>query len=64
MEKNNRYMNVLYKGNNMVETVIDCEKCGSKDVHVKEHATRSADEGVTLFITCKVCGHIYVDQGQ
>lgn len=64
MEQKNRYAEVLYKGNKMVDTVINCEKCGSKEVHVKEHATRSADEGVTLFITCKICGHIYADQGQ
>lgn len=60
----NRYMEVLHRGNKMVDTVIECEKCHSKDVNVREHATRSADEGVTLFITCKKCGHIYADQGQ
>lgn len=57
-------MEVLHRGNKMVDTVIECEKCHSKDVNVREHATRSADEGVTLFITCKKCGHIYADQGQ
>jgi DNA-directed RNA polymerase subunit M/transcription elongation factor TFIIS len=63
-DRRNRYMDILFKDNRRTDTVISCEKCGSKEVNVKEHATRSADEGVTLFITCKLCNHVYVDQGQ
>lgn len=35
-----------------------CRKCKSKKVSIKELQTRSADEPMTLFITCHECGHV------
>lgn len=34
-----------------------CRQCGSHDLHVEMRQTRSADEGMTAFITCAKCGH-------
>lgn len=60
----NEYYNILFHKNINTTTAIKCTKCGSLDVVVVERATRSADEGVTLFITCKQCNNVTVDQGQ
>ena len=34
-----------------------CRKCGSHNLNVEMRQTRSADEGMTAFITCTKCGH-------
>jgi DNA-directed RNA polymerase subunit M/transcription elongation factor TFIIS len=36
---------------------MQCRKCGSHDLNVEMRQTRSADEGMTAFITCAGCGH-------
>jgi DNA-directed RNA polymerase subunit M/transcription elongation factor TFIIS len=34
-----------------------CSRCGSNDTEDMEKQTRSADEPMTIFVTCKACGH-------
>lgn len=34
-----------------------CEKCGGQEATYFEMQLRSADEGSTVFYTCKSCGH-------
>lgn len=36
---------------------MQCRKCGSHDLNVEMRQTRSADEGMTAFVTCAGCGH-------
>jgi len=36
-----------------------CGKCGEKQCKVTQMQTRSADEPMTVFVTCLVCGHIF-----
>lgn len=36
---------------------MKCGKCGSHDLTVVLRQTRSGDEGMTAFVTCKVCHH-------
>ena len=36
-------------------SVLQCRRCGSKDVSVEQKQTRSADEAMTLFICCLAC---------
>lgn len=62
--EDNEYYKILFDKNTNTKTAIKCNKCDSLDVVVIERATRSADEGVTLFITCKECNATRVDQGQ
>jgi hypothetical protein len=40
------------------DTQYTCRKCGAR-VNVSPEQTRSADEGMTVFVTCRssVCGH-------
>lgn len=42
----------------MTRSVYGCKKCGSKNVKVTQRQTRSADEGMTEFISCIVCGFV------
>lgn len=60
---NNIYTDILLGSNKNTKTVIKCEKCGSEEVRVREQQTRSSDEPVSIFITCKKCGHVSVDMG-
>ena len=41
-------------------TIVKCAKCGSSDVVWDEKQTRSADEGATLFCSCKACGKRWI----
>ena len=34
-----------------------CPKCGENEAWTREQQTRSADEGSTVFYTCKACRH-------
>lgn len=36
-----------------------CGKCGTADASYREEQTRSADEPMTLFLTCRKCGHAW-----
>lgn len=59
----NIYTQILLGSNKNTNTVIKCEKCGSDEVRVREQQTRSSDEPVSIFITCKKCRFVSVDMG-
>jgi len=40
------------------EGLVQCSKCKSKKTTFVEVQTRSADEPMTIFATCKECGHV------
>lgn len=49
-----------YKQKNFAATdLYKCFKCGEKKCQVRLLQTRSADEPMTNFITCLVCGHTF-----
>ncbi|KAK8052141.1 hypothetical protein PG993_003526 [Apiospora rasikravindrae] len=41
-----------------------CEKCGGNDITFAAVQLRSADEGSTIFYTCKKCGNKYAAMRQ
>ncbi|MFO8020517.1 MAG: RPA12/RPB9/RPC11 RNA polymerase family protein [Promethearchaeia archaeon] len=47
-----------WKNKNLSSTIKDfkCPRCGYKKAHLETKQTRSADEGMTHFITCLKCG--------
>ena len=57
----NEYCKILFSEFKKVQTVIECSFCKSKNVKIREHQTRSADEPITIFITCKDCKKTSVD---
>ncbi len=49
-----------YKEQNMAtSTEYTCRKCGAKKVRVSSQQTRSADEGMTIFVVCLNCGNTW-----
>jgi DNA-directed RNA polymerase subunit M/transcription elongation factor TFIIS len=67
----NKYENIMKrkeledykKKNQATSSSYKCPKCKEKKVTVTQKQTRSADEPSTLFIECKSCGHVMVDDG-
>ena len=49
---------VVWKEENLRSTIKDfiCPQCGYNKAHLETRQTRSADEGMTHFITCLKCG--------
>ncbi|KAF2207526.1 hypothetical protein CERZMDRAFT_71583 [Cercospora zeae-maydis SCOH1-5] len=37
----------------------ECEKCSAPEMYFTELQLRSADEGTTIFYSCRKCGHRY-----
>lgn len=49
---------IEFKKNNMATTdTYECRKCKQSKCHVWQQQTRSADEPMTTFVTCVVCGN-------
>ena len=49
---------IEYKKNNMATTDIYlCKKCGKRKCTFYQLQTRSADEPMTTFVDCQVCGN-------
>jgi len=49
-----------FKKNNMAATdIYKCFKCGEKKCKVRQLQTRSADEPMTTYVTCLVCGNVF-----
>jgi len=42
------------------QSIVHCNRCGSKEVMWEEKQTRSADEGATLFCMCTKCKNRWV----
>ncbi|PGG97043.1 transcription elongation factor S-II [Helicocarpus griseus UAMH5409] len=56
IHKENMDKAMVAKAERSVSTSLQCGKCGQKKVTYTEAQTRSADEPMTLFCTCVVCG--------
>ncbi|PGH09642.1 transcription elongation factor S-II [Polytolypa hystricis UAMH7299] len=54
--KENMDKAMVAKAERSVSTSLQCGKCGQRKVTYTEAQTRSADEPMTLFCTCVVCG--------
>jgi len=52
---------MAWKEKNLRSTIKDfkCSRCGYTKAHLETRQTRSADEGMTHFITCLNCGKMY-----
>ena len=49
-----------YKKNNMAATdLYKCYQCGERKCQIRQAQTRSADEPMTVFVTCLVCGNTF-----
>ena len=49
---------IEFKKNNMATTdAYECRRCKNNKCHVWQLQTRSADEPMTTFVTCAVCGN-------
>jgi DNA-directed RNA polymerase subunit M/transcription elongation factor TFIIS len=48
------------KGSRPTKGIFSCVKCKSFDVDTEQKQTRSADEPMTIFCTCNVCGQRFV----
>lgn len=48
------------KGSKPTKGIFECTKCKSFDVDTEQKQTRSADEPMTIFCTCNVCGQRFV----
>lgn len=51
---------LLGKGEAPTKGIFACTKCKSFDVDTEQKQTRSADEPMTIFCTCNVCGQRFV----
>ena len=49
--------------NQATSSSYKCPKCKEKKVTITQKQTRSADEPATVYIECKSCGHVMVDDG-
>lgn len=47
----------IAKSKRVSSMMFKCSKCGQRDVDYYEMQTRSADEPMTVFITCNSCGN-------
>ncbi|OJD28474.1 transcription elongation factor S-II [Blastomyces percursus] len=56
IHKENMDKAMVAKAERSVSTSLQCGKCGQRKVTYTEAQTRSADEPMTLFCTCTVCG--------
>ncbi|OJD19793.1 transcription elongation factor S-II [Emergomyces pasteurianus Ep9510] len=56
IHKENMDKAMVAKAERSVSTSLQCGKCGQRKVTYTEAQTRSADEPMTLFCTCVVCG--------
>lgn len=51
------------KKNQATSSSYKCPKCKERKVSITQKQTRSADEPATLYIECKSCGHVTIDDG-
>ncbi|KAI9882774.1 MAG: hypothetical protein M1823_005472 [Watsoniomyces obsoletus] len=57
MMKLNMNKAMVAKGEKSVSTALTCGKCNQKQVSYTQAQTRSADEPMTTFCECQICGH-------
>lgn len=51
------------KKNQPTSSSYKCPKCKERKVSITQKQTRAADEPATLYIECKSCGHVQIDDG-
>ncbi len=52
----NKKASIENRNNNIkVSNIYKCHKCGSRETKTSQMQTRSADEPMTIFVTCLVC---------
>jgi len=51
------------KNNQATSSNYKCPKCKERKVSITQKQTRAADEPATLYIECKSCGHVQIDDG-
>ncbi|KAJ5910102.1 hypothetical protein N7504_004745 [Penicillium tannophilum] len=56
IKKKNMNDAMVAQGERSISTSLQCGKCGQRKVTYTEAQTRAADEPMTLFCTCVVCG--------
>lgn len=56
-QKENMDMAMVAKAERSVSTSLQCGKCGQRKVSYSQAQTRSADEPMTTFCECTVCGN-------
>ncbi|KAI9680112.1 MAG: RNA polymerase II elongation factor [Caeruleum heppii] len=57
LEKENEKEMMVPKAEKSISTSLTCGKCGQKKVSYGQAQTRSADEPMTTFCECQVCGN-------
>ena len=57
MKKENMDSAMVPQGERSISTALTCGKCHQKKVSYSQAQTRSADEPMTTFCECTVCGH-------
>ena len=51
------------KKGHATSSVHKCKKCKARKCQITQKQTRAADEPATLYIECKECGHVEIDDG-
>jgi transcription elongation factor S-II len=57
MQEENMNKAMVAQGEKSISTALKCPKCGQKKVSYSQAQTRSADEPMTTFCECTVCGN-------
>jgi transcription elongation factor S-II len=57
MQQENMNKAMVAQGEKSISTALRCPKCGQKKVSYSQAQTRSADEPMTTFCECTVCGN-------
>lgn len=57
LQKENLHDAMVAQEEKSISSSLQCGKCKEKKVSYTQAQTRSADEPMTTFCTCTVCGH-------
>ncbi|KAH0536759.1 hypothetical protein FGG08_006397 [Glutinoglossum americanum] len=63
MQQENMNKAMVAQGEKSVSTALKCPKCGQKKVSYSQAQTRSADEPMTTFCECTICGNRWKASG-
>lgn len=59
LEAENMRESMVAKSERSISDQLQCGRCGQKKVSYTQAQTRSADEPMTTFCTCEVCGKLW-----
>ena len=57
IEKRERREEAIMAIDDEEDSVMQCGKCKSRKIGLEQKQTRGADEAMTVYYTCKTCGH-------